>query len=174
MSCCRSGFLPHHIGMNKIIQGAIENFENANISLTYIYGLAEGILVGIIVAVVAMIGLPRAAFAATDSLFSAHVTSRNVSNFTAYFVTSLTTLMFGLILLFSQKQGTIVDKESLKLLGRKLLAFAFGISTVAIGTKLLSVIYGKASEGAMSLISQHEPRLPRNHTNPVIVCKTAG
>ncbi len=71
--------------------------------MTYIYGLAEGIIVGIIVAVVAMIGLPRAAFAATDSLLAAHVTARNVSNFTAYFVTSLTTLMFGLILLFSQK-----------------------------------------------------------------------
>lgn len=35
--------------------------------------------------------------------------------------------------------------ESIKQLGKELIGFAFGVSTAAIGTKINSVIYGKAS-----------------------------
>lgn len=54
------------------------------------------------------------------------------------------------------------------------MSFAFGISTAAIGTKINSVIYGKASEGALPMMNNLEPNLPRNHTNPVIICKSVG
>lgn len=44
--------------------------------------------------------------------------------------------------------------EEIKDLGKKLIGFAFGVSTVAIGTKINSVLYGKGSESALSLIGE--------------------
>jgi hypothetical protein len=35
--------------------------------------------------------------------------------------------------------------NDIKEIGKKLISFAFGVSTVAIGTKISSVIYGKSS-----------------------------
>jgi hypothetical protein len=67
-----------------------------------------------------------------------------------------------------------MTRNDIRQLSRQLFAFAFGISTAAIGTKINSVIYGKAAEGALPLLAQELPRFPRNHTNPVIVCKAAG
>ncbi len=119
------------------------------------YGLIECILIGIVVSLVSQIGLSRVSFAAVDSVFAAHVTTRNVSNFTAYFVTSLTTLIFSLILILSEGQDPAqMSRDDIRQLGRELLAFSFGISTAAIGTKINSVIYGKSSEGALPILSQ--------------------
>jgi len=38
-----------------------------------------------------------------------------------------------------------MSKEDIQHLSRQLISFAFGISTGAIGTKINSVIYGKAA-----------------------------
>ena len=67
-----------------------------------------------------------------------------------------------------------MSRDDIRQLGRELLAFSFGISTAAIGTKINSVIYGKASEGALPILTQIQPRIARNHTNPVLICKAAG
>ena len=64
--------------------------------------------------------------------------------------------------------------DDIKKVGRALMSFSFGASTVAITTKINSVIYGKAAEGALPLLQQMEPRLARDHRNPVVVCKTVG
>lgn len=164
----------HYFSKNYSTQGAIENFEEPSIALAYIYGLLECIFIGVVVSLASQIGISRVSFAAIDSVFAAHVTSRNVSNFTAYFVTAFTTGIFSLLLLLSEGSGDTMSKEEIRQLGRELIAFAFGISTAAIGTKINSVVYGKASEGALPLLTQMLPRIPRNHTNPVIVCKAAG
>lgn len=111
-------------------------------------------MVGVVVSLASQIGLSRVAFAAVDSVFAAHVTTRNVSNFTAYFVTSFTTLVFALLLLLSEDPSGKMNREDIRQLGRELIAFAFGISTAAIGTKINSVIYGKASESALPILSQ--------------------
>lgn len=109
---------------------------------------------GVVVSLASQIGLSRVAFAAVDSVFAAHVTTRNVSNFTAYFVTSFTTLVFSVLLLLSEDPNGKMNREDIRQLGRELIAFAFGISTAAIGTKINSVIYGKASESALPILSQ--------------------
>jgi Na+/H+-translocating membrane pyrophosphatase len=116
--------------------------------------LIESIFIGVAVSLASQIGLSRVSFAAVDSVFAAHVTTRNVSNFTAYFVTSFTTLIFALLLLLSEDSSGKMNKNDIQQLGRELIAFAFGISTAAIGTKINSVVYGKAAEGALSLITQ--------------------
>jgi Na+/H+-translocating membrane pyrophosphatase len=119
--------------------------------------------------------LSRISYAASSSLFAAHITAKNISNFVAYFVPGLTTLVFFLIFLLSQdKSPEEMLLEDIKKVGKALMAFTFGISTGAIGTKINSVIYGKASEGALPMMNQMEPKLPRNHANPVIVCKSVG
>jgi Na+/H+-translocating membrane pyrophosphatase len=44
--------------------------------------------------------------------------------------------------------------DDIKKVGRALMTFSFGASTVAIATKINSVIYGKAAEGALPLLQQ--------------------
>lgn len=94
------------------------------------------------------------AFASSDSIFAAHVTTRNVSNFASYFVTAFTTLIFSLLLILSENGDGKMSKSEIRQMSRELFAFAFGISTAAIGTKINSVIYGKAAEGALPLLAQ--------------------
>jgi Na+/H+-translocating membrane pyrophosphatase len=45
------------------------------------------------------------------------------------------------------------------MIGKKMVAFAFGVSTVAIGTKINSVIYGKGSEAGLALMGEELPQL---------------
>jgi Na+/H+-translocating membrane pyrophosphatase len=47
-----------------------------------------------------------------------------------------------------------MDLEDIRKVGRVLMSFSFGASTVAIATKINSVIYGKAAEGALPLLQQ--------------------
>jgi Na+/H+-translocating membrane pyrophosphatase len=107
-----------------------------------------------VVSLAAQIGLSRVSYASADSVFAAHVTTRNVSNFTSYFVTATTTLIFALLLILSENKTGKMNKDEIRQLCRELFAFAFGISTAAIGTKINSVIYGKASEGALPILAQ--------------------
>lgn len=69
-------------------------------------------------------------------------------------MTAFTTLIFSLLLILSENGDGKMTKSEIRQLSRELFAFAFGISTAAIGTKINSVIYGKAAEGALPLLAQ--------------------
>jgi len=60
------------------------------------------------------------------------------------------------------------------MIGKRVVAFAFGVSTVAIGTKINSVIYGKGSEAGLALMGEELPQLERNNYNPAVICKAVG
>ena len=120
-------------------------------------------------------GLGKLGLAAAESLADTHKTARAISNCVAYFTTALTTLVFLLLVLLAHdKPLSDMNETDIQHLSRKLVAFAFGISTAAIATKISSVVYGKAAESAMPLAGQMLPDLPRNQANPVVVSRAAG
>lgn len=59
-------------------------------------------------------------------------------------------------------------------MSKALIAFSFGSSTVAVGTKIACTIYGKGSEGAFPLMNKIEPRMLKDHKSPLVICKAIG
>lgn len=67
-----------------------------------------------------------------------------------------------------------MQDNDIQMIGKALLSFSFGISTVAIGSKITGVIYSKGAEGALSLVHSIEPRLKRDGSHPIIINKAIG
>ena len=79
--------------------------------------------------------------------------ARLTSNSVSYFVCGLSSLVMSFILIFFEDEKAKMDLDDLKYMSKKIIAFAFGVSTVAIGTKINSVIYGKGSEAGFALMA---------------------
>ena len=136
--------------------------------------MLESIVVGLVVAVVAQLGVARVGRAATDSLGGIDWVARLTSNSVSYFVCGLSALVMSLILVLFQEERPRETLQELNLLSKKIIAFALGVSTVAIGTKINSVVYGKGSEAGFALMAEEIPDLERNNTNPGVICKAVG
>ena len=128
-----------------IIFGAIQKFQAADIALSYLYGLLECLAVGLAVALVSLLGLNKMGAASVNSTQEVHWTGRLVSNFVAYLVCGLGALVMCGIFVFGREDQGKLAADEIKHIGKKLISFAFGVSTVAIGTKINSVLYGKGS-----------------------------
>jgi Na+/H+-translocating membrane pyrophosphatase len=157
-----------------IILAFIEHFENLDLSLIYLYGVLESAVVGLVVAIVAQLGISRIGKAAGVSLQDTDWIARLTSNFVAFFVCGLSSLIIALILIVPESEQIEMPLEEAKRISKKVLAFSFGVSTVAIGTKIISVIYGKGSEAGLALMGEELPDLARNHHNPAVICKAVG
>lgn len=92
--------------------------------------------------------------AAVRSVEEVHWVGKLVSNFVAYGVCGVGILVMCCIFVFGREDQSRLDSEDIKNIGKKLIGFAFGVSTVAIGTKINSVLYGKGSESALSQIGE--------------------
>ena len=119
----------------------------------------ESIVVGLVVAVVAQLGVARVGRAATDSLGGIDWVARLTSNSVSYFVCGLSALVMSLILVLFQEERPRETLQELNLLSKKIIAFALGVSTVAIGTRINSVVYGKGSEAGFALMAEEMPDL---------------
>ena len=157
-----------------IILGGIEHFEQPDLSLVYLYGVLESTAVGLMVAVISQLGISRVGKAAMSSLQDTNWIARLTSNIVSYLVCGLTSLVISLILILPGEDAKVMQVEDMRAISKRMIAFAFGVSTVAIGTKINSVIYGKGSEAGLALMGEEHPELERNHFNSAVICKAVG
>lgn len=100
------------------------------------------------------IGINRLGKASTFSLEAVDWIMKLTSNFVSFFICGLACLVISLILLVGQPERPSISEDEVKAIGQKCIVFAFGVSTVAIGTKINSVIYGKSAEAGLALMAE--------------------
>ena len=69
----------------------------------YLYGVLESTIVGLVVAVIAQLGISRVGRAATNSLGGIDWVARLTSNSASYFVCGLSSLVMSLILVLFEE-----------------------------------------------------------------------
>lgn len=55
-----------------------------------------------------------------------------------------------------------------------LLQFAFGYITVAMCTKITSLIYSKGADNSFEVAHLFNHNLPKDHRHPMVICKGIG
>lgn len=87
-----------------IIWGAIESFGSPQITLSYLWGLLECIGIGIAISVVSLLGVLKIGRASVVSIDSINWAARLISNFVAYSVCGLSSLVICGMFVFGREE----------------------------------------------------------------------